>query len=101
MKMSNVERVYEIMKGGTNYTPHAMRQAVGFKFGVWMSAEATTARIRDLRKTKYGGHDVKKVPVAGTNHFQYYIKTQMTLLEAFRSAHLEVLISDRDLEVLR
>lgn len=100
-EMTDVQRVYEVMKSGDWFVPHAVRMAVGYRFGEWMSAESVTARIRDQRKARYGGFKVRRQRVTGTKHYEYRLELQMSLLDAFPSAHLEVLISERELEATR
>lgn len=87
-KLTDVEMIFEVMKGGEWFVAHAIRQAIGFRFNEWVSTDTINARIRDLRKAKYGGFPVPKRRLPGKSHYEYSLGIQMTLLDAFPGCHL-------------
>ena len=61
-----LEAVWEVVKDGRWYSPFELEVAVGVS---WASV---SARLRDLRKKRYGGHEVQRRRVAG-GLFQYRV----------------------------
>lgn len=97
-KPTDIEMIFEVMKGGGWFVAHAIRQAVGYRFDRWISTDTINARIRDLRNPKYGGFPVPKRRIPGKDHYEYSLGIQRSLLDAFPGCHLETLVSDSDVE---
>lgn len=62
------------MKGGHWVTPYELQRTIQDKFGHRMSDASVTARLRDLRKTRYGGYQIDRRPREGTRSFEYRLK---------------------------
>jgi hypothetical protein len=60
-------------------TPAELQKIVLRKQSVMVSDAAITARIRDLRKAKYGGMEVLCRPRAGRHSFEYKLQIQTRL----------------------
>lgn len=54
--------------------PHEVRSRL-WERDFPISPEATTARMRDLRKLQFGGHNVIKRRRPGTRYYEYSIPT--------------------------
>jgi hypothetical protein len=65
--------IRELLNRGVWYAPHEVNLQLRL-LGCHVSAEATTARMRDLRKSQYGGHDMVKRRRAGTDYYEYRIE---------------------------
>lgn len=66
---------------GTWHAPHEVLLILKL-CGCHVSAEATTARMRDLRKAKHGRHILGKRIRKGTGYYEYRIITSEELREA-------------------
>lgn len=64
-------KVFELMKDGRSRTLSEIQDQV------CGSEAAVSARLRDLRKDKYGGHDVQRVNVSG-GLFRYRLIVKVT-----------------------
>lgn len=53
-----LEAVHDCLRDGQRWTVYELRDGVRLRTG--KNHEAITARIRDLRKLKFGGHDIRK-----------------------------------------
>lgn len=51
-------RVYQIMKDGRWRTLWDIQRSVATRYGAFYSETTISARLRDLRKAKHGGHQV-------------------------------------------
>ena len=75
--MSKFVSPYPVILGllsrGECYAPHEVQLQLRL-VGCHVSPEATTARMRDLRKVEYGRHDLKKRKRLGTDYFEYWIE---------------------------
>jgi len=59
------------------YATHEVRDYVYRVTGKYRSTEGISARIRDLRKKRYGDFTVAKRPASnGGDHFEYRINTK-------------------------
>lgn len=70
--LSIQERVCGLLVGKW-LTPHDLQKEYHELTGVWMSDSGASARIRDLRKEKYGRYDVQKRRVPGKDYYEYTI----------------------------
>lgn len=64
--------ILDLLSKGTWYAPHEVNIQLRLQ-GCHVSAEATTARMRDLRKVDYGSHNLAKRRRAGTDYFEYRV----------------------------
>lgn len=64
--------IYELLSRGVWYAPHEVQLQLRL-LGCHVSPEATTARMRDLRKPQYGAYKLVKRPRSGTGYFEYTI----------------------------
>lgn len=64
--------ILNLLNRGIWYCPHEVQLQLRL-LGCHVSPEATTARMRDLRKPQYGGHDLVKRRRAGTDYFEYSV----------------------------
>jgi len=62
-----MRHVWRLLADGNWHTPQEVCNLIG------CSDAAATARIRDLRKPRYGGHVVKSRPRAGGGTWEYKI----------------------------
>jgi hypothetical protein len=67
--------ILDLLSGFYWYVPHEVNIQLRLQ-GCHVSAEATTARMRDLRKKKYGAHHLVKRIRKGTDYFEYRIERQ-------------------------
>lgn len=67
---SQLETVHAIMKSGRWYSLRLLENITGY------SSASISARIRDLRKAKFGGATVERARIDGT--FQYRLKEKET-----------------------
>ena len=65
---AQAKRVYDVVKDGIARTPKELEAATGDE---WASI---SARLRDLRKSRYGGHHVERVSLGG-GLFSYQLIT--------------------------
>lgn len=70
--------IRELLSRGRWMAPHEVRAELKRK-GCKASHDAVTARIRDLRKDRYGKHDVKTQRRAGTTFYEYRIEIQQQI----------------------
>lgn len=63
---SNLERIFAFVKDGEWHTPSEIAHACNLP-----DASAITARLRDFRKPKFGGHTLIKRRVAGAGLYEY------------------------------
>lgn len=72
--------IRELLSRGVWYAPHEIRLQLTL-MGCHVSAEATTARVRDLRKLPFGRHKVVKRKRTGTDYYEYKVELQKCLFE--------------------
>jgi hypothetical protein len=65
--------VLEIMADGRWRTPWEICDIILLAYQIKISDSSLTARLRDLRKGKYGNYDVEKQPRAGSRAYEYRI----------------------------
>ena len=58
-KTRQLGQVYAVMKDGKAITLWSLRCLIADKFNAYHSETAISARIRDLRKPRYGAHNVE------------------------------------------
>ena len=63
--------VLEIIKDGRWRTPYELCSIILRDHKVMISDSSLTARLRDLRKGKYGNYDVEKQPRIGSRAYEY------------------------------
>jgi hypothetical protein len=66
------ERICGLLAGKW-LTPYDLQKEYHELTGVWMSDAGASARIRDLRKEKYGRYDVQKRRVPGKDYYEYSV----------------------------
>jgi hypothetical protein len=66
--------IYELLRRGIWYAPHEVQLQLRL-LGCHVSPEATTARMRDLRKPQYGRHNLVKRKRNGTDYYEYRIES--------------------------
>jgi hypothetical protein len=64
--------ILNLLSSGSWYAPHEVNMQLRLQ-GCHCSAEATTARMRELRKAKFGGYILKKQKRIGTEYFEYRV----------------------------
>lgn len=64
--------ILNLLNRGVWYAPHEVNLQLRL-LGCHVSAEATTARMRDLRKEQYGRHNLVKRRRTGTDYYEYCI----------------------------
>jgi hypothetical protein len=65
--------ILNLLNRGIWYAPHEVRLQLQL-VGCHVSPEATTARMRDLRKPQYGRHCLVKRRRQGTDYFEYRVE---------------------------
>lgn len=75
MKKNVQPVIYQLLSRGLWYAPHEVNMQLRLQ-GLHVSPEATTARMRDLRKVEYGAHCLKKRKREGTDYFEYRIEVE-------------------------
>lgn len=64
------ELVLSVLMDGKAMTLWEIQNAVSDRGGPWFSETTISARIRDLRKSRWGGHTIKRRPRHGhTNEY--------------------------------
>ena len=83
--MSTTERarreLLALLTSGRKLAGYQLRERLADK-GVYISESACTARVRDLRKPNFGGHEVRKELSRDLGTFVYFIPGQSELFEA-------------------
>lgn len=64
-------RVHRILARGGWWMPHELRDAILHEDKIMASDSSITARLRDLRKTPYGRHNIEKRRREGSNAYEY------------------------------
>jgi len=64
--------ILNLLSSGSWYAPHEIHLQLKLQ-GCHVSAEASGARMRDLRKAQFGGYIVKKQRRKGTEYFEYRV----------------------------
>lgn len=67
--------ILHLLSRNVYYAPHEVQLQLTL-CGCHVSPEATTARMRDLRKPQYGRHNLVKRVRKGTGYFEYCISNQ-------------------------
>lgn len=65
--------IRDLLSRGVWYAPHEVQLQLRL-VGCHVSPEATTARMRDLRKKRYGDFKVAKQRRKGTDYYEYRIE---------------------------
>ena len=64
--------VYAILsKSGDWWMPHELINAIRNRYDVLISDSSCTARLRDLRKARYGAHNIEKRMREGSRAYEY------------------------------
>ena len=64
--------VYAIlMKSGDWWMPHELINAIRNRYDILISDSSCTARLRDLRKPRYGAHVIEKRIREGSRAYEY------------------------------
>jgi hypothetical protein len=71
--MTGIDLVLQMLRDGSWLTPGELQRGMREGSGVMMADAAITARIRDLRKEKYGGWDTPGRRRKGCKSFEYTI----------------------------
>lgn len=66
------QAIYEMLTRGAWLAPHEVNLELRLR-GIPCAAEATTARMRDLRKPRYGHYKVRKQRRAGETYYEYKV----------------------------
>lgn len=64
--------ILNLLSSGNWYAPHEVNMQLRLQ-GCHVSPEATTARMRDLRKAKFGGYILNKQKRIGTEYYEYRV----------------------------
>jgi hypothetical protein len=67
--------ILDYLRRGEWCAPHEVGMQLRLQ-GVHCAAEAVTARMRDLRKVRFGGHYLVKRYRTGTDYFEYRVERQ-------------------------
>ena len=62
------------LKAGGWYAPWELCREIGSCHAIMVSDSSITARIRDLRKPRYGAHVIEKRRREGSNAYEYRLK---------------------------
>lgn len=73
--------IYDLLSRGNWYAPHEIEMQLKLS-GVYISGSAVTARVRDLRKVKFGDHDVVKRLRAGESYYEYRVISKVEQVKA-------------------
>lgn len=65
--------VYNILADGGWWTPAEIVRTLHQRHGEWHSDSSITARLRDLRKERFGGHTVEKRIREGCKSYEYHL----------------------------
>ena len=65
------EIVWRILKRGGWITSYELAGTIWRDYGIWMTDSSATARIRDLRKVRYGNYTIKCRPAKEGKSWQY------------------------------
>ncbi len=67
------QMVYELMLEGVWYMPWELCMLIRERYGMLVSDASVTARLRDLRKSKYGSHTIEKRIREGSRAYEYRV----------------------------
>lgn len=81
MKKNPHPIIYQLLSKGLWYAPHEVNMQLRLQ-GCHVSPEATTARMRDLRKIEYGQHILRKRKRQGTDYYEYRVELLVDRQEA-------------------
>jgi len=70
-KPTLVDVVRGILVDGEWWAPYTVQEVVNEVTGQFISESSVGARIRDLRKPRYGSHTIEKKKVVGKNYYLY------------------------------
>ena len=70
-RKTQLQAVYDVMSDGCWWTPFSIQNTVAHNTGKYYSESATTARIRDLRKTEHGAFTIEARRVKGKHYYEY------------------------------
>jgi len=63
--------VYQILCDGGWYMPHELVRFISSRWNILVSDATVTAKLRDLRKSKYGAHAIEKRQREGSKAYEY------------------------------
>ena len=63
--------VYQILCDGGWYMPHELVRFISSRWNILVSDATVTAKLRDLRKPKYGAHAIEKRQREGSRAYEY------------------------------
>ena len=64
--------IYQILRGSRDWwMPHELINAIRNRYDVLISDSSCTARLRDLRKARYGAHNIEKRMREGSRAYEY------------------------------
>ena len=71
IQVPQIVAVQAVMMSGNWYTFASLQTACYATCGTYISENAISARIRDLRKTKYGSHTIERRATSRKGIFEY------------------------------
>lgn len=66
--------VYQYLKERGWLTPSHLCLLIRYRYFVMVSDSSVTARLRDLRKERYGGHSIVKRRKEGSRAYEYRLE---------------------------
>ena len=64
-------RVFDLLAAGRWYTPWELCREIQLRYLTMTSDSSITARLRDLRKPRYGSHVIEKRIREGSRSYEY------------------------------
>jgi hypothetical protein len=65
-------RVWDVIKDGKWWMLEEIAYEIRSRFGVWDSEAAISARLRDFRKSAYGGHTIERMAAEDGSRLYLY-----------------------------
>ena len=69
------DRVLTVLQRGGYWNKFAIRDTLQSHEGSCIDTDTIAAKVRDLRKAKYGGHTITSRPVKGKSYREYQLIT--------------------------
>lgn len=80
---TTLEMVREILSEGVPMTPSEVQHVLHARYNLWVSDSALTARMRDLRKERFGSYDIRTVAIPGKRHCRYQMVVEVKQAKLF------------------
>jgi len=68
---THISIIRSLMLGGRWYTLPGLQVAIRKKYGEYVMVTTISARIRDLRKSRYGAYEIERQRMPNSKLFRY------------------------------